>query len=139
MRQPNVNETFSTPGIRAYLHCSGELCALDLYVEVRDATPYDEAHVDVIVQPRDVSGMPYGNPAVLLDTDVTLTSVPGDELQAARVRLPIGVGPATARDCYYRVSIEERTDGHLGPLATRRPRKQHEQFPDDSNDHGTAV
>lgn len=94
---------FHGPGIRAALSSHGERCLLEVSVDRSVWPEADSVEMDVLYQARGTAGLAVGSPAVLHRASLPLRTLRNDPRAFARVWLPQGLRPETARNCHYRV------------------------------------
>lgn len=100
-------QTYTRPGVRAWLTCEGNGCVLDFTLDGADGPPPQRAAVEVLFQPRDQRGLPRGAPMVLLRGNVRL-----------RAQSHQGVGrfwladirPSLARQCHFRITADDNRE-----------------------------
>jgi hypothetical protein len=102
-RMPDDTTYFFGPGVRAAVSGHGGRCLLEIVVERTMHPAADCVRLEVLYQGRGYNGLAIGAPATLHRAELPLSSLPGCPVARARVWLPQGLVPETARNCHFRV------------------------------------
>lgn len=103
-------EVYTRTGVRLLLACGGNSCGIDLLVEQPPRTTEsaveqpNAAHLEVILQPRDVRRLPVGSARLLYEAKVPLRARPGNRTFSGHVELPYRLRPDLLRECHFRVT-----------------------------------
>jgi hypothetical protein len=97
-------ETFTGPGVHARVACDDGACLIDLSVDQRNSEVGRAVVLELLLQPSDKDGLPFGSVVELLRQVVPLRPTPDGTRAVGHLWLPPSLTPRILKKCYVRVT-----------------------------------
>lgn len=97
-------QAFHGPGTRVQVACDDGVCLLEVSVDQTGPNGCDAVKLEVLLQPRDGQGRPFGPVVELLRQRIALRPTPDGRRSVGCIWLPPSIQAAILRRCYLRVT-----------------------------------